>query len=321
VNEGSRSRLAVDPIPLLLASKSEAVRFFARRDLLGERKGDERSLWELPAARKLIETQRPDGSWKNPARKANQRAYDTLQTNRTLGDLVEKCAMDKRHPVVRSAVDFIYSSQSDDGDIRGIYGSQYSPNYTASMTEIAIKAGFASDRRVGKALDWLFSVRQDDGGWAIPIRTRKVSFYDSMKLDSPIQPDKSKRFSHLVTGIVLRAFAAHPRWRENDEVRRAGALLVGRFFRSDAYVDRHASSYWECASFPFVWTDILSSLDTVSWLGTVRSEPNVRKDLDWLASKQKPSGYLGTKLLAYAREPDIDDWIVLAASRVFARLG
>ncbi|MDD1770060.1 MAG: hypothetical protein LUO79_03150 [Methanomassiliicoccales archaeon] len=320
MNEGWRSRLVVDPVPLLLESRSEAVRFFARRDLLGEKEGDERRLWELPSARKLIEKQRQDGSWKYPSSKALQRAYDTLQTYRTLGDLVEKYAFDSRHQAVRGAVDSIFSSQSDEGDIRGIYGPQYSPNYTAGMVEITIKAGFEWDNRVEKALDWLFSVRQDDGGWAIPIRTVGMSFCDSLKAAGPVKPDRKKRFSHLVTGIVLRAFAAHPRWREDDDIRRAGELLVGRFFKSDVYADRRTPSYWESVSYPFCWTDILSSLDTVSRLGMERSEPNVKKGLDWLASKQKPSGYFGLKLLAYAREPYIDDWIVLAASRVFSRL-
>ena len=86
MSEGWRSELKVDPVPLLRASNSEAIRFLARRDFLGEAGGDERTLWELPAATKLVEKQRADGSWKYPSRKALQCAYDTLQTYRTLGD-------------------------------------------------------------------------------------------------------------------------------------------------------------------------------------------------------------------------------------------
>ena len=147
-----------------------------------------------------------------------------------------------------------------------------------------------------------------------------MSFYVSLKADGPIQPDRKKRFSHLVTGIVIRAFAAHPRWRDDEDIRKAGNLLVSRFFMSDVYADRRTPSCWESVSYPFCWTDILSSLDTVSKLGIGRSDANVRKGLDWLRSKQKPSGYFGLRLLAYAREPNIEERIVLASSRVFKAL-
>ncbi len=52
-----------------------------------------------------------------------------------------------------------------------------------------------------------------------------------------------------------------------------------------------------------------------------RSDPSVEKALEWLASRQKPSGHFNLRLLAYAREPDIDDWIMLAASRIFKVFG
>lgn len=320
MDEDWRSLLRYDPIPLLLDSKSEAIRFFVKQDLLGE-KADGKQLWELPEARKLLAKQRADGSWKYPGRpKMFEPAYQTLQTYRTLGDLVEKYSFDGRHPAVIKAVDFIFSSQSEEGDIRGIYGPMYSPNYTAGMMEIAIKAGFSDDTRVTKAMDWLFGMRQDDGGWAIPLRTAGIRYNDALSMDRPIEPVRSGPLSHLATGIVLRAFAAHPRWRKNKEIIRAGGLLVDRFFRLDTYPDRRAATYWENASFPFWWVDILSSLDTVSKLGIGRERPGVVKALEWLASRQKASGHFNIKLLAGAREPYLDDWIALAATRVFKRL-
>ncbi len=303
--------------PLLIASRNEAVRYFARRDLLGDASGDERALWELPATRKLLAKQSEDGSWRYPSHKSLQRAYDTYQTYLTLGDLVEKYALDRRNPSVGCAVDFIFSSQTEEGDIRGIYGPHFSPNYTAAMTEIAIKAGYAKDPRIARALEWLMRMRQEDGGWAVPTRTVGISFYDSLNRPGPVHPDRSKPFSHLITGIVLRAFAAHPIWCGDSDVHKAGHLLVSRFFKPDKDPDRRAASFWETASFPFHWTDIVSSLDTVSRLGMKRSESNVANALDWLASRQKPSGHFNLRLLAHAREPDIDDWIELAVSRVF----
>ena len=49
---------------------------------------------------------------------------------------------------------------------------------------------------------------------------------DATRLLDPIQPDRSKAFSHLITGIVLRAFAAHRRYRATRE---AGELLKSLF--------------------------------------------------------------------------------------------
>ncbi len=72
-----------------------------------------------------------------------------------------------------------------------------------------------------------------------------------------MQPDRTKPFSHLVTGVVLRAFAAHPKYRQLDEAKAAGNLLASRFFKKDAYPDRGTAAFWTKFSFPFWFTDIL----------------------------------------------------------------
>ena len=51
------------------------------------------------------------------------------------------------------------------------------------------------------------AIRQRDGGWAIPMRTlghRYRDFLDVERYPEPLAPDRSKPFSHLVTGMVLR---------------------------------------------------------------------------------------------------------------------
>ena len=44
--------------------------------------------------------------------------------------------------------------------------------------------------------------------------------------------------------IVVRALAAHRRYRRSPDTRRAAELLKSRFFCRDAYPDRAAPSYW-----------------------------------------------------------------------------
>jgi hypothetical protein len=52
---------------------------------------------------------------------------------------------------------------------------------------------------------------------------------------SPVEPDRSKPFSHNWTGMLLRALAVHPRYRDLDEVKHAAELMKYRFFQADVY--------------------------------------------------------------------------------------
>jgi squalene-hopene cyclase-like protein len=153
----------------------------------------------------------PSGGWRYPARRAGLRSadnYDQLETFRILSILVEKHGLDRSHPAIRRASRYVLAHQSVAGDIRGIYGNQYSPNYTAAFLELLTKAGLSSNPAVRRSFRWILSVRQDDGGWAIPFRTAGRNFDPSTLRAATIQPVTGKPSSHLVTGVVLRALAA-----------------------------------------------------------------------------------------------------------------
>ena len=187
--------------------------------------------------------------------------------------------------------------------LRGIYGNQYATTYVGAILEVLIKAGYADDPRIAKALNWLLAMRQRDGGWAIPVRTIGVPFPEFIDVErhpKPLAPDKSKPSSHLVTGMVLRAFAAHSAWLKETEVRQAGALLADRLYKRDAYSDRRDVSYWERVSFPFWFTDIVSSLDTLSRLGFDPNTPTISTALTRLRELQRVDGTLAFKLFVKA---------------------
>jgi hypothetical protein len=181
-------------------------------------------LWVSSPALALFRRQRPDGSWRYPSGRSHVRSsgeYNLLETYRVVRQLVEKFGMDREHPALQAAAEFLLTAQSPEGDIRGIYGAQHSPNYTAGILELLVKAGYARDVRVDRGFAWLREIRQEDGGWAIPLRTRGMNF---RRMGGPtIAPDRSKPFSHLVTGVVLRAFAARPRFRWSLPPRPSGA--------------------------------------------------------------------------------------------------
>ena len=146
-----------DPIPSLLSSKNKAIIYFTKRDLLEEKVAEKESLWTLPEAVKILNKQQEGGFWIYPGkRKENlgwQEDYDQIETFRNLGVLIEKYGFDKNHSSIQSAANYLFSKQTSDGDIRGIYATQYSPNYTAAILELLLKAGFVDDPRIQKGLD------------------------------------------------------------------------------------------------------------------------------------------------------------------------
>jgi hypothetical protein len=121
-----------------------------------------------------------------------------------------------------------------------------------------------------------------------------------------------------VTGVVLRAFAAHPKYCHSEEAKAAGKLLASRFFKKDAYPDRGTVTFWTEFSFPFWFTDILSSLDSLSLLGFKMQDPQVKKAIDWLINAQSENGLWDVHLVR-GKDKDLNLWIALAICRVFKR--
>jgi hypothetical protein len=315
------SLLRYDPLPILLSTKNPAIVFFTKRDLQNEKACDPESLWDIRAALKIVNNQQSDGSWKYPGAKLDirsQQNYDQIETYRIIGELVEKYGFNKNHEAIRKAADFLFSFQTRESDFRGIYGNQYSPNYSAAIMELLIKSGYQNDPRIEKGFRWLLSCRQNDGGWAIASRTRNVNIADFLFRAETLQPDKTKPFSHLVTGVVLRAFAAHSKYRHASEAKTAGALLESRFFQKDAYPDRGTREFWTKFSFPFWFTDILSSLDSLSIIGFKMDEPQIGKAVDWLIKAQSESGVWNVHLVR-GKDKDLNLWIAIAICRVIKR--
>lgn len=316
---------AINPVPVLLASGDKALVYFAQRDLISERVGPVDILWRLPEASKLLHKQQADGSWRYPSRRKHglpNENYDLLETYRALRVLIEKYGFSNEHPAIQGAARYLFSFQTEEGDIRGIFGSEYAPHYTAWMMEMLIKAGYQDDLHVARALDWLLSMRQDDGGWAFPIRTAGVDYYDAQENPEPTQPDRSKPTSHLLTGGILRAFAVHPHYREKAEIRKAADLLKSRFFQPDRYSDRQAAHYWTKFQFPFWWPNLLTALDSLSLMGYTRGDEDMQKGLQWFVVNQGEDGLWRTSYKVSTPDKDRDArlWIALAVCRVFKRL-
>jgi hypothetical protein len=314
--------LKYDPIPALLAVEDKAVTFFVERDLLDNASQLQESLWNLPIAREIVAKQQKDGAWKYPGGNVRIRSaenYNQIETFRNLGYLIEMFGFNRSHPAISHAADFLFQFQTQEGDIRGILGNQYAPYYTAAMIELLIKAGYAEDPHIHKIFLWLESVRQDDGGWAIPLRTHGKKL-DIIAMNSPtLEPLRTKPFSHLVTGIVLRAYAADKLQRKSEVAHHAGKLLLGHLFKKDNYTDRDTPAYWTRFTYPFWFTDLISALDTLSLLGFSESEPPIQKALMWFVDQQDSSGLWKLKTLKNEKRFNNDLWVSLAICRIFKR--
>jgi hypothetical protein len=143
--------LEVNPLPTLLAWEDAALPYFVRRDLLDEPTGPVAALWEAAGARRLLQKQQPDGSWRYPGKSYDPETgthYDLLETYRSLRVLVEMYGVCRDHPALQQAAEYVFAQQTDEGDIRGIIGSQYMPYYHGAILELLIKAGYADDPRI-----------------------------------------------------------------------------------------------------------------------------------------------------------------------------
>jgi len=106
----------------------------------------------LNEVRRLLRKQKDNGAWPyRGARRSYLRSadnYDQFETYRIVGELVEKFGITRDHSAMRQAADYLFSHQTNAGDFRGIYSTHYSPNYSAAIMKLLIKAGYAHDERI-----------------------------------------------------------------------------------------------------------------------------------------------------------------------------
>jgi hypothetical protein len=292
--DGWLELLAVDPIPGLLAAGDEALAFSVRRDLLGEEPEAVEALWERPAASRILRKQQANGAWRYGGQgriKFPYINYDLLETFRNLGVLVEMAGFNRTHPAIEGAAAYLYSCQTEEGDIRGILGTQTMPYYHGAILELLIKAGYQDDPRTVKGLNWLLAVRQEDGGWVVPAQTVPAKEKtEALWTGEPVPLDRSRPSSHLATGMALRAFAAHPTYRESEEAHEAADLLKSRFFQADKYNDRRGPEYWLKFQYPFWWSNLLTALDSLSRMGYSPEDADIQEGVAWFRRNQEADG-------------------------------
>ena len=311
-----------------MARGSLPVLYWLKKDILEvpvER--ESKNLRKFAVRARILETQKPDGSWWDKRSDTPVQWERTLYRVNTLRNLYRLydygCTL--REEGIQKAISFLFSLQSREGDFRGTVLNEHTPTFHALTLEILCLYGLDKDRRVQKGFRWLLANRQRDGGWAIfshPQSKDNPRVTASSRWNPkgvPFKPGKSQPFSHHVTGMILRALAESPTWRKSKEAQKAGELVLGCFFCDEVYGDRTFPSDWENICYPFWNTDILGSLDSISKIGFSPENGNIQKGLDWLARKQNSHGYWECVHKKAGFEDHL--WVTLAILRVFRRFG
>jgi hypothetical protein len=234
--------------------------------------------------------------------------------------LVEMAGLQREHPALARAAEYIFSCQTGEGDIRGILGNQTMPYYHGAILTLLVKAGYTEDERVRKGLVWLLAMCQEDGGWVIPAQTipakqKTPGFWRGPAL--PLQ--RGLPSSHLATDMALRPFAAHPVWRSQPDVQAAGKLLKGRLLQVDKYNDRKGAEYWVKFQFPFWWHSLVATLDSLSLLGFDKDDADIGRGLDWFLENQMIDGLWDTRYGKGKQAERMRRWVGLAVCRVLKR--
>ncbi len=326
-----RSQMKVNPnkaIEFLLARGNLPILYWLKKDILEVPIDREfKNLQKFASRIRILKSQKPNGGWgkrKYEGHPRWEKSYYIVDTLKNMFKLYNfGCTL--KDEGIKKAIKFVFSTQSKAGDFRGAYLNEYAPTYHALSLEILCLFGHDKDEKIQKAFRWISNNRQNDGGWVIPYRTidqdqlkNRYNYEAQLKLD-PIKPDTSRPFSHLVTGMVLRALAASPTWSKSKEARKAGQLLLSRFFKPDKYNDRWLPSFWEELTYPFWATDILGSLDSLSKIGFSVENENLQKGLNWILKQQNKQGYWETGNPKSSIEDHL--WVTFAVLRVLKRFG
>jgi len=320
--------LRANPVPMLISAEDEALEYFVKRDLLCEEVPRIEYAWALLDVQKLKRNQKPNGSWSsgmNPLYKNHP--IDLPETFKRFRLLVRQYGSTRYDQSTAKAAEYLFSCQSDEGDFRGFIGNQYATYYTGEVTALLTLGGYEDDTRIERAFKWLLSMRQNDGGWAIPMLTheldRKTSYRIVTEFVEPLKTIRSRHFSHFCTDMVLRAFAVHTKYRRSPIAQRVGNMLKTRFFKSDSYSSYQDPKYW--TRFEFWWPNLLTTLDSLSLLGFSPNDTDIRFGLDWFVKNQQSDGLW--KVDYGDAKPHMDNklslnrslWLTLNICRVFKR--
>lgn len=298
-------------IEWLLEERNPSVRYYTLLDILDR---DERSpevvaarraIPESPEVKKVLQKQNPAGYWEELASPYHPKYKSSYWQIMTLGQL----GMDKRDERTRKACECIFQFQSTDGSFSSatpetalkeydwlrqkgkklpppkeyaastVHEHEYSC-LTGNIAAALIRLGYSRDARVKKALEWLVTIQNKDGGWLCPywrahVRDKHGCFFGTI---CPLEA-----FSIAEKDVLTKEM------KETVE-RAAEFMLMHRLFKADHHDYAVINKYWLTLSFPtFISYNILRGLDVLTRLGYLNDE-RLNDAVETLLQKQQTDG-------------------------------
>lgn len=336
------------PVNWLLERENPSVRYFTLRDILGKSRRDfevvnaKRAIIGSWAVKKILERQNPEGYWEDPYGPYIPKYKSTYWQIMILGQL----GLDQKDSRVRRACERIFdlqlpqggfSSNTDEGSRKEyefqkqkgkelpsidefasslVHEHQYSC-LTGNLSAALIRIGYEADPRVKRALEWLMSVQNKDGGWLCPywrahVRDSHGCFYGTI---CPLEAFSELKEEHL-TSEMKRSI------EKGSEF-----LLRHRLFKADHHDFKVINSSWLKLGFPFFYGyNILRGLDVLTRLGYLKDDrladaidvllEKRQKDGKWIL-ENSPTGRMHVNIEAKGKP---SKWITLIALRVLRRL-
>lgn len=226
-----------DWTPLLLTDPSPNLRRIVLTELLEKPQNDPEVVEvtlnreEDPLVKQLIANQQDDGSWTPGViegsyhRNSFQVTSDVLRRLAFLG-------FTKDHATVRSAAEYLFSHQQEDGSwpilVSRAEADGYG-TYTAIPLQTALPlgsvatCGYSTDHRSEKAYDWLLTQRLEDGSWPTGVTQTTVKGFRAGYRKIP----HSRWGCRSNTTAAVLCFAHHPTRRHDEATRLAMDLLLG----------------------------------------------------------------------------------------------
>jgi hypothetical protein len=316
-------------LPLLLADTSPCLRLLVLKELL-ERPDDDSEIQELlklrekdPLVSQLFTTQSPDGSWELNdigGRGSKNKILSTSYALKRLGYL----NFGKKHPKIQKAAEFIFSYQQENGSwplykqyVEKEGSSKYSmiPLQTALPLQGLMMCGYASDKRVEQAFNWLFEQQLEDGGWPAGLASGNYGYIAGYR-----KLPHSRWGCRSNTTGVLQCLSYHPKYKNSSQTQRAFDLLLSRETRETHTlgfemarligIEPNQGFFTRYARF-----DLVLILNLCWQIGVSQEDERVANLIDFFTSQQGQYG-----LWQYIPHPQANRWITFDILRALKNI-
>jgi len=233
-------------------------------------------VYNLPAAKSILEHQQEDGSWPVSGKDRPEGAADQL---RLLGLLENLHALyllggHKGWPGIEKGIRALLSYQFEDGRFPLLYHHQ------AAIGSLLLALGLRRNPAVHKTAHWILERQREDGGWLHP----------------HMAAGKKNKTSCIWTSVEIMAFLArYQTFRIKPALQKAGEFILEHMLEANTTTLLPDSHSWNVLAVGSKDVQIfqggtLKVLDSLSLAGFNPSNARFKKLYTWLLEQQLDNG-------------------------------